>query len=128
MSFKKIALVIIFTLTSFSLYAHEGHESGMTKSLYGGIVKKSKNFFVEVVQDESIEIYITDHEYKNLVSPKLAVSAYADVKGKKIPLKLESHSKNLTVTTDLKKEKHFKLNVVVKFNGKDEEVVFPLEN
>lgn len=128
MSFKKIALVIIFTLTNFSLYAHEGHESGMTKSLYGGIVKKSKNVFVEVVQDESIEIYITDHEYKNLVSPKLTVSAYADVKGKKIPLKLESHAKNLTVKTDLKKEKHFKLNIVVKFNGKDEEVTFPLEN
>lgn len=128
MSFKKNALVVIFTLTTFSLFAHEGHDAGMAKSLHGGIVKKSKNVFVEVVQDESIEIYITNHEYKNLVSPKLPVSAYADVKGKKIPLKLESHATNLTVATDLKKEKHFKLNVVVKFNGKDEEVTFPLEN
>ncbi|MEA9358473.1 hypothetical protein SHI21_19710 [Bacteriovorax sp. PP10] len=128
MSFKKMALVTILTLTTLSLYAHEGHDAGMAKSLHGGIVKKSKNVFVEVVQDEGIEIYITDHEYKNLVSPKFPVTAYADVKGKKIPLKLESHATNLTVTTDLKKEKHFKLNVVVKFNGKDEEVTFPLEN
>lgn len=128
MIFKRLVLAVIFTLTTVSGFAHEGHESGVAKSLYGGVVKKSKNIFVEVVQDEKIEIYITDHEYKNLVSPKLSVSAYADVKGKKIPLKLESHAKNLTVATDLKKEKHFKLNVVVKFNGKDEEVVFPLEN
>lgn len=128
MIFRKVIFFMVFVLSAFSLNAHEGHDTGTAKSLYGGIVKKSKNIFVEIVQDEKIEIYVTDHDYKNLVTPGLIVSAFAEVKGKKIPLKLESHNKNLTVVTDLKKEKHFKLNVVVKVNGKDEQVVFPLEN
>lgn len=128
MVFKKLVVAVVFSLTSFLLFAHEGHETGVTKSLHGGIVKKSKNIFVEVLQDESIEIYITDHDYKNLVSAKLPVSAYAEIKGKKIPLKLVTQPTKLTVSTDLTKEKHFKLNIVVKFNGKDEEVSFPLEN
>jgi hypothetical protein len=128
MNFKSLLVVALITLTSFTGFAHEGHETVGAKSLHGGVVKKSKNVFVEVVQDENIEIYITDHAYKNAISSHMPVSAYADVKGKKIPLKIESHNSNYIVTTDLKKEKHFKLNVVIKFNGKDEKVVFPLEN
>jgi len=128
MSFRKVIFIIGFVFSAFSLSAHEGHDTGVAKSLYGGIVKKSKNVFVETVQDEKIEIYITDHDYKNLITPSLKVSAFAEIKGKKIPLKLESHNKKITVATDLKREKHFKLNVVVKINGKDEKVVFPLEN
>ncbi|QDK42360.1 hypothetical protein DOM21_13080 [Bacteriovorax stolpii] len=128
MNFKKTALALIFAFTSLSIYSHEGHDTGATKSLHGGIVKKSKNAFVEIVQDEKVEIYVTDHSYKNLISPNFIVSAFADVKGKKIPLKLESHGSNLSVVTDLKKEKHFKLNVVLKINGQEEQVSFPLEN
>lgn len=128
MSFRKVVLVMVVVLSAFSLSAHEGHDTGTAKSLHGGIVKKSKNVFVEIVQDEKIEIYVTDHDYKNLITPSFIVSAFAEVKGKKTPLKLESRNTYLTVATDLKKEKHFKLNVVVKFNGKDEVVVFPLEN
>ena len=128
MSFKKTALALIFAFTSLSIYSHEGHDTGATKSLHGGIVKKSKNAFVEIVQDEKVEIYVTDHSYKNLISSNFIVSAFADVKGKKIPLKLESHGSNLSVVTDLKKEKHFKLNVVLKINGQEEQVSFPLEN
>ncbi len=128
MSFKKTALAIIFSFTSLSIHSHEGHDTGATKSLHGGIVKKSKNAFVEIIQDEKIEIYVTDHNYKNLISPSFSVSAYADIKGKKTPLKLESHGTNLSVATDLKKEKHFKLNVVLKVDGQEEQVSFPLEN
>lgn len=128
MSFKKVLLAMVFVLSAFSLHAHEGHETSAVKSLHGGIVKKSKNVFVEVVQDEKIEIYVTDHNYKNLIAPGFTVLASAEVKGKKIPLKLVPNQNNLTVDTDLKKEKHFKLNVSVKINGKDEEVSFPLEN
>lgn len=128
MSFKKTVVGMAFTIISLSIYAHEGHDTGATKSLHGGIVKKTKNAFVEIVQDEKIEIYVTDHNYKNLISPNFIVSAFADVKGKKLPLKLESHGTNFSVSTDLKKEKHFKLNVVLKVNGQEEQVSFPLEN
>ena len=128
MTFKKMFTLVLFVLSLSSAFAHEGHDSATAKSLYGGIVKKSANTFVEVVQDEGIEIYINDHDYKNLVSPALEVTAVAEVKGKKIPLKLEQRKNNYLVTTDLKKEKHFKLNVSMKFKNKWETVVFPLEN
>lgn len=128
MSFKKIVLIVAFTLTSFAAHSHEGHDAGIAKSLHGGIVKKTKNAFVEIVQDDKIEIYVTDHNYKNLISPGFLVSAFAELKNKKIPLKLEPHNLNLIVVTDLKKEKHFKLNVVLKISGKEEQVTFPLEN
>lgn len=127
MNFKTLAVVITTLLVS-NIFAHEGHDSAVAKSLHGGVVKKSKNAFVEVLQDENIEIYITNHDYKNIISPALEVKAFADVKGKKIPLSLESKKTNYIVTTDLKKEKHFKLNISMKFGAKEETVVFPLEN
>lgn len=127
MNFKKLltAILLAFSVTVFS---HEGHDSGTLKSMHGGIVKKTKNVFVEVLQDEQIEIYVSNHDYKNIITPTLEVSAVADVKGKKLPLKLDSKKTHFIVSSDLKKEKHFKLNVTVKVDGKDETVVFPLEN
>lgn len=126
MIFKR--LIVVFLLSALSAFAHEGHESGTARSLHGGVVKKTKNSFVEVMQDELIEIYISNHDYKNIISPALDVRAFAEVKGKKIPLTLELQNNKLLITTDLKKEKHFKLNISMKFNKKEENVVFPLEN
>lgn len=126
MTFKKLLILITFIFSS-SLLAHEGHDSATAKSLYGGIVKKTKNAFVEVLQDENIEIYISNHDYKSIVGPKLEIKAVADIKGKKIPLKLEMKKTNYVVVTDLSKEKHFKLNVILKSDGKEETVIFPLE-
>ncbi len=127
MNFKTL-ITVCCLLLSFNSFSHEGHDSGTAKSMHGGIVKKSKNAFVEVIQDEVIEIYISNHDYKNMIAPGLLVTSFADVKGKKIPLKLESKKTHYVVTTDLKKEKHFKLNVVIKIDGKEESVTFPLEN
>jgi hypothetical protein len=126
MTFKKLLILITFILSS-SILAHEGHDSATAKSLYGGVVKKTKNAFVEVLQDEAIEIYISNHDYKSIVGPKLEIKAVADIKGKKIPLKLEMKKTNYVVVTDLSKEKHFKLNVILKNDGKEETVIFPLE-
>jgi hypothetical protein len=129
MNFKKSFIVLIFSLFSLQLMAHEGHETATAKSLHGGMVKKSKNAYVEVLQEEGkIEIYISSHDYKNLISPELNVEAFAETKGSKIPLKLRPTVKFIEVVTDLKKEKHFKLSVVLKMKGTAESVVFPLEN
>lgn len=128
MNFKKLALCTVLTLSTFTIGAHEGHDSGMAKSVHGGIVKKTSTAYVEVVQDEGIEIYVTDHSYKNLITPKLAITALADIKGKKVPLKLDSKNTHYVVGTNLSKEKHFMLKISLKLNGKDEVVVFPLEN
>ena len=127
MIFKQLILCL-FLFSNFVVNAHEGHDSAMAKSLYGGIVKKTLNSYVEVLKDESVEIYISTHGYKNMISPKLSVNAIAEVKGRSIPLKLELKKTSYVVTTDLSKEKHFKLKIILKINGKDEIVVFPLEN
>lgn len=128
MTFKKLLLFVTLTFLSMVVVAHEGHDSATAKSLYGGTVKKTKNTFVEVLQDESIEIYVSNHDYKSIVGPKLQIQANADIKGKKIPLKLEMKKTNYVVTTDLSKEKHFKLNVMLKTDGKEETATFALEN
>jgi hypothetical protein len=128
MSLKKMVLCTVMVLLSVATMAHEDHGSALAKSLHGGVVKKSVNSYVEVVQDENIEIYVTDHTYKNIVSPKLVINGVAEIKGKVIPLKLEIKNSHFIVLTDLKKEKHFKLKVSLKIESKAEEVVFHLEN
>ena len=127
MNFRNLFFLITLIFTSITVLGHEGHDSATVKSLYGGIVKKTKNSFVEVLQDEAIEIYVSNHDYKSLVGPKLDIKAVADIKGKKLPLKLEMKKSNYIILTDLSKEKHFKLNVILKIDGKDETVTFPLE-
>lgn len=126
MTFKKLLILISFIFSS-AIFGHEGHDSATAKSLYGGVVKKTKNAFVEVLQDETIEMYVSSHDYKSIVGPKLDIKASAEIKGKKLPLNLEMKKANYVVTTDLSKEKHFKLNVVLKSDGKEETVTFPLE-
>ncbi len=128
MIFKRNLVFVFFILLCSSVFAHEGHDSATAKSLYGGVVKKTKNAFVEVLQDEAIEVYVSNHDYKSIVGPKLEIKAVAEIKGKKIPLKLEMKKMNYVVMTDLTKEKHFKLNIILKNDGKEESVVFPLEN
>lgn len=128
MIFKKLAIALSVIFLSMSVQAHEGHDSAMVKSLHGGMVKKSTSTYVEVLQDEKVEIFVTSHDYKNLVNPSFQITAMAEVKGKKIPLKLEIKKDNVLVLTDLKQEKHFKLNILMKINGKEEAVSFPLEN
>lgn len=128
MNFRKIVLILSLLISSTMLNAHEGHDSATAKSLFGGVVKKTKNTYVEVLQDEKIEIYVSDHDYKSLVgSTKLSLKATANVKGKKIPLILQLNKNNYIVSTDLSKEKHFKLVVELNVNGKEETATFPLE-
>lgn len=128
MNFRNLVILFSLLISSISLNAHEGHDSATAKSLYGGVVKKTKNTYVEVLQDEKIEIYVSDHEYKSLIgSSKLSLKATADVKGKKMPLKLELNKNNYIVVTDLSKEKHFKLIIELKVNEKEETATFPLE-
>jgi hypothetical protein len=130
MIFKKSLLSLLFCFFTVQIFAHEGHDSANLKSMHGGIVKKSKTAYVEVLQEEGkIDIYISNHEYQNIVTPTLDVSAFADVKGKKIILKLNKMDNHFEINNELKNEKHFKLNIDIKLAGrKKESVVFPLEN
>ncbi|MBC7714882.1 MAG: hypothetical protein H7177_16160 [Rhizobacter sp.] len=127
----KFNLLITLSLTLFSLntFAHEGHSETSLKSLHGGIVKKTSNSFIEVVQEDGkTEIFVTGHDYKSIVDSKLGLKANAEVKGKTLPLELAIEKDHYLVSTDLKKEKHFKLNVLIKNTPKEEKASFALEN
>lgn len=127
----KFNLLVVFVTATLSLniMAHEGHSETSLKSMHGGIVKKTSNAFIEVVQEEGkTEIFVTGHDYKNIVEPKLALKASAETKGKILPLDLAIEKDHYLVTTDLKKEKHFKLNVLIKNAAKEEKASFALEN
>jgi hypothetical protein len=128
MKFNLLVAFVAATL-SLNIMAHEGHSETSLKSLHGGIVKKTSNSFIEVVQEEGkTEIFVTGHDYKNIVDPKLAIKASAETKGKNLPLNLAIEKDHYVVTTDLKKEKHFKLNVLIKNAAKEEKASFALEN
>ena len=128
MIFKQFVVAVCLLSFSFATFSHEGHDNGIAKSMHGGIVKKTKNTYIEVLQDESIDIYISNHDYKNIISSNLKISINAIMKNKKTPIEFKISENHLKVITDLKKEKHFKLNINVMIEGKEESVVFPLEN
>ncbi|MDD4976038.1 MAG: hypothetical protein PHY93_16910 [Bacteriovorax sp.] len=128
MKFNLLVAFVAATL-SLNIMAHEGHSDTSLKSLHGGIVKKTSNSFIEVVQEEGkTEIFVTGHDYKNIVDSKLAIKASAETKGKNLPLDLAIEKDHYLVTTDLKKEKHFKLNVFIKNAAKEDKASFALEN
>jgi len=122
-------LVLTSLLFTLNVMAHEGHSETSLKSMHGGIVKKTSNAFIEVVQEEGkTEIFVTGHDYKNIIDPKLSFNAVAETKNKKIPLALSIEKDHYLVTTDLKNEKHFKLNISLKNAAKEEKASFALEN
>jgi hypothetical protein len=126
---SKFVVTVVLALLSFNTFAHEGHSETSLKSMHGGIVKKTSNSFIEVVQEEGqTEIYVTGHDYKSIVDSKLSLKATAEIKGKNQPLDLKIEKDHYIVATDLKKEKHFKLNVVIKNADKEEKTSFALEN
>ncbi|MDO9182704.1 MAG: hypothetical protein Q7U04_09860 [Bacteriovorax sp.] len=128
MKFKFVILFLGISLSTVSL-AHEGHSETSLKSIHGGIVKKTSNAFIEILQEDGkIEIFVTGHDYKNIIVPKLAFSATAQTKTKSIPLVLLVENDHYIVANDLKNEKHFKLNIVLRKSGKEEKTSFALEN
>jgi hypothetical protein len=128
MKFKLFTIVALIVI-SFNVFSHEGHTETSLKSLHGGVVKKTSNTVVEVVQEDGkTEIYVTGHDYKSIAEKSLGITANAEVKGKKIPLTLNLEKDHYVVITDLKNVKHFKLNVLVKSSGKEEKASFALEN
>ena len=125
----KYLIFSMLAIFSLEVLGHEGHSETSLKSIHGGIVKKTSNTFIEVVQEDGkTEVYVTGHDYKNIVDQKLGLKANAEVKGKKLVLELAVVQDHYLLLTDLKKEKHFKLNVLLNISGKQEKASFALEN
>ncbi len=128
---KKLLLSLISTcLISFSLLALD--ELPELKAVHGGIVKKTNNAILEVVQDkERTSIYITGHDRKAITDKKLSLSAIAQVNGKEYPLTLSfenDHYSASPANSYLHKEKNFVLMLTISFSGKVDKASFHLKD
>lgn len=117
-------------------YAHEGHKESSLKSLHGGLVKKTTNTFVEVVQLEGeVQVYVRDHDDKAMVGKGLTLSGdFKDSKKKIQPLSLkEEAGKYYKVLNGTKEQRFFSITLKINGQHKDikivnEQVTFNLEN
>ena len=119
----------ILIISSLSLSFAEQAE---LKAKHGGIVKKTTNAFLEVVQDkERTSIYITGHDHKNITDKKLSLSAIANVDGKQYPLQLSfenDHYSASPANSYMRKEKNFVLILSISFSGKVDRASFKLKS
>jgi hypothetical protein len=101
------------------------------KALHGGIVKKTNNAFLEVVdQNERTSIYITGHDHKNITDKKLSLSAIAQVDGKQYPVQLNFENDHYSAgpaNSYLHKEKNYVLMLTISFSGTINKVNFNLK-
>lgn len=134
--FKKVLVSFLVLVVNFSLLAHEGHKEAGLKSLYGGVVKKTTNTFVEVVQEgKEVQLFVRDHDDKMIPLTDLQIGGEVkDSKKKSEPLKVAAISnKHFKVLNDVSKHPFFSLKVMISGKIKNtkfakEEVVFNLEN
>lgn len=130
------SLILLIALPLSSALAHEGHKEASLKSFHGGIVKKTTNAFVEVVQLEGdVQIYLRDHDDKALeVSGVVVGGEFKDSKKKVQPLQLKLEAgKYYKVLNDTKNQNFFSLTIKITGKSKNitftkDQVVFNLEN
>ena len=120
-----------FAIMFFSTIAICLEEPAEITAKHGGIVKKTSNAFLEVVQDkERTSIYITGHDHKNISDKKLSLSAIANIDGKQYPLQLSyenDHYSASPANSYMHKEKNFVLMLSISFSGKVDRASFNLK-
>ncbi|MDD4973313.1 MAG: hypothetical protein PHY93_03135 [Bacteriovorax sp.] len=126
---KYLFAVCSMALISSQLLALD--ETAEFKALHGGIVKKTNNAFLEVVNDqERTSIYITGHDHKNITDKKLSLSAIAQVNGKQYPVQLNfenDHYSASPANSYLHKEKNYVLMLTISFSGTVDRANFNLK-
>lgn len=119
------ALLLLSTLS----FANDADEA-ILKSQYGGIVKKTNNAILEVVQEkERTAIYITGHDRKNITDQKLSVSAIARVGNKEYPLQISyenNHYSARPANTYMHPERNMVLMLTIKFPNSVDRATFNL--
>lgn len=129
---KKYQLLLFILVGLIHLSLVQGNEIEVSAK-HGGILQKTENVFLEVVQDKDkakAHIYITGHDHKNIVDKSLSLSAIAHIKGKQYPIALSyenDHYSTSPVNSYLHGEKNYVLMLTISFSGKVEKVSFPLE-
>ena len=121
-----------FALLFFSFISNAQEKANELVAKHGGIVKKTNNAFLEVVQNnERTSIYITGHDHKNITDKKLSLKAIANVNGKEFPLNLSfenDHYSASPANSYLHKEKNYVLMLTISFSGSLDKANFNLKS
>lgn len=127
---KKTLLALIIVLPTLS-FSHEGHDltPGSLKSLHGGVVQGGKESNLEViVNGQSITLYPTSHEGKDLLAKDVKIEAMAKPKkGAAYPIKLSIVKGGYSSTVDLKGANRLPIEVTVAVNGKKDRFTIQVE-
>lgn len=123
-------LFALSTLLLISLQSFAVDDVNEVTAKHGGIVKKTNNAILEVVQDkERTSIYITGHDHKNITDKKLSLKAIAQVNGKQYPVNLSfenDHYSASPANSYLHKEKNYVLMLTISFSGTVDRATFNL--
>ncbi len=133
-----VVLILGMNFLGESISSHEGHNDTLMKSTHGGTVKRTTDYYIELVQEKALQVFIMDHDYKNALNSVGNIQFFVESKGKSLPLKYESSKDSLTIRDGFQSFAHFKLKMVIpkskitankKAQSQKEEIVyFPLEN
>jgi hypothetical protein len=100
------------------------------KASHGGLVKKTNNAILEVVQDkEHTSVYITGHDHKNITDDKLSLSAIARIGGKEYPMHISVENDHYSVgpaNSYMHKERNMVLMLTVKLPNSIDRATFNL--
>lgn len=122
-------LCALLTLLAFSSYAEDATEATL-KAQHGGIIKKTSNAILEVVQDkEHTSIYITGRDHKNITDQKLSLSAIARIGNKEYPLQISyenDHYSAKPANTYMHDERNMVLMLTIKFPNSVDRATFNL--
>ncbi len=127
----KQLLLMIFTIFSFSLFAHEGHNQtpGSVKSKHGGVVSLGKQLNLEVlVNGTNITLYPLSHESVDLKSTEVKIEAKAKPrKGNAYPVIFKAEKLGFSADVDLKGLNRVEIEINVEFSGKSDKFKVQVE-
>lgn len=128
---KKLLITLCLCLAPALSQLMAIEEMPAITSKHGGIVKKTKNAILELVQDnDRTSIYITGHDHKNITDKKLSLAAIAHVDGRQFPVKLSFENDHYSVSpanSYMKPEKNHVLMLTITISGTVDRASFDLK-
>jgi hypothetical protein len=128
---NKLSVILVSTLVSLSLWAHEGHSNapGSFKSLHGGSVQNGKELNLEIIiSGKELTVYPTSHESKDVSEKDVKIVALAKPKkGKAYPLAFTFTKGAYKTTVDLQGANRLPVEITVQSHGKIDRFTIQIE-
>ncbi len=132
--FRHLSLKILIALTAVffshgTILAHDGHGLSTVTAPKGGVIRNTKDFYLELVRHENhLRVFVYDHDLKPLDVSKYTAS-FAATLPKKTPEKLKPEVKadHWELTFDAKGAHRYTLSVTASNNGHDNKAEWVVE-